>query len=272
MAAFAEKMLTNLNSADAAVKASALEAGKRNGSRALAVCLNRTSRWPVLLGDYSAELRTSLANAEVSDLRRAVVAAAQAPAEGKSWAVRMLNFGFQAVLKRINEEAAEFVSAVCCGYSEGACKEAADTIYHVLLLLVALGLDPAELLRDLGLRSGWGSPFCTLGILEPLAASIHDSIVYGRNRAFVAGWRTGRAVRVMINNLYHAVFCLTFLCARLGMSTCVDTCAVCRTASDVFVCLMVLLRYRRIRYQQVVNELYARMNAKPNEALKLQQS
>ncbi|MFP3039345.1 MAG: hypothetical protein ACKESB_01260 [Candidatus Hodgkinia cicadicola] len=272
MAAFAEKMLTNLNSADAAVEASAWGAGKRNGSRALAVCLNRASRRSVLPGDYSAELCTSLVNAEVSGLRRAVVDAAQAPAEGRSWAVRMLSFGFQAVLKRINEEAAEFVSAVRCGCGEGASKEAAVTIYHVLLLLVALGLDPAVLLRDLGLRSGRDFPFCTLEILEPLAASIHDSIVYGRNRAFVAGWRTGCALHVMINNLYRAVFCLTFLCAKLGTNTCVNTCEVCRTASDVFVCLMVLLRYRRIRYQRVVNELYARMNAKPNEELKLQQS
>ncbi len=66
----------------------------------------------------------------------------------------MLNLGSQVVLKKVNEEAAEFVLAVCCEHDSGVYREAADVVYHVLLLLRALGLDLAVLIQMLKLRSG----------------------------------------------------------------------------------------------------------------------
>ncbi|MFP3039757.1 MAG: hypothetical protein ACKESB_03440, partial [Candidatus Hodgkinia cicadicola] len=73
-------------------------------------------------------------------------------------------------------------------------------------------------------------------------------------------------INVMINNLYRTVFCLTPLCTDQKVSGRADACAIYRVAINVFVCLMVLLRHRRICYQQVVNELYTKMSTKPNEA------
>ncbi len=65
----------------------------------------------------------------------------------------------------------------------------------------------------------------------------------------------------MVDNLYHAVFCLTFLSVRLGISAYVDIDAIYRSVSNILVCLMVLLCCRRLCYQGVANALYARMNA-----------
>ncbi len=70
------------------------------------------------------------------------------------------------------------------------------------------------------------SSFHTLGILEPLASRMYDSIAYRRNWMFVAGKKVESCVNVMVDNLYHAVFCLTFLCVRLGISTYVDVEAI----------------------------------------------
>ncbi|XNX62379.1 MAG: phosphoribosyl-ATP diphosphatase [Candidatus Hodgkinia cicadicola] len=174
----------------------------------------------------------------------------------------MLNLGFKAVLKKVNEEAAEFALAVCCESSKAVLREAADTIYHIVLSLIARGLNLNGLLHNLSFRSGWVGPFRTLGILEPLADSIHDGIVYRRNKAFTAGWKVESSVSEMINDLYQAVFNFTFLCTRLGVSTYVDTCALYHAAGGILISLMVLLCHRRIRYQRVANELYARIEEK----------
>ncbi len=82
----------------------------------------------------------------------------------------------------------------------------------------------------------------------------------------MAGKKVESCVNVMVDNLYHAVFCLAFLSTRLGASTCVGVDAICCSVSNVLVSLMVLLCYRRLCYQGVADELYARMNAETSEA------
>ncbi|MFP3039376.1 MAG: hypothetical protein ACKESB_01435, partial [Candidatus Hodgkinia cicadicola] len=97
-----------------------------------------------------------------------------------------------------------------------------------------MGPDPDVLLRGLKLkadrrRRGEGrGPFRTPGTLEPLADSIHDSIACGCGRPFMAGARFVSAVNVMINNLYHAVICLTFLCTDLRCTSLSRTCTLTR--------------------------------------------
>ncbi|MFP3038250.1 MAG: hypothetical protein ACKERG_01205 [Candidatus Hodgkinia cicadicola] len=220
---------------------------------------NRVSSYVLPLDSYSAGLRTSLTNSEISDLCRFIVASAQPLVGRKSWTTRMFKLDFKAVLKKVNKEAAEFAFAACCEDSETVRRRAANTIYHILLSLTAPGLSLDGLLCNLSLRSRWVGPFRTLGILEPLADSIHDSIVCRRNRALVAGWKVESSVSIMVNDLYQAVFRFTSQCTRLGVSTYVDTRAIYYAACDILISLMVLLCRRRIRYQGVANELYARI-------------
>ncbi len=155
-------MLPNLCVAKAAGVAEAAEAGeaktsmagKRNTCEERMMRVNSTSSCTLRLDRYSRGLRSSLANTEIKDMYRSIADASQSLVEDELRTVRMFDFGFQVVLKKVNEEAAEFVSAVCCEHDSSVCKEAADVIYHVLLLLRVLGLDLAVLLQMLKLRSG----------------------------------------------------------------------------------------------------------------------
>ncbi|MFP3039715.1 MAG: hypothetical protein ACKESB_03230 [Candidatus Hodgkinia cicadicola] len=214
------------------------------------------------LDSYSARLRTSLTNSEISDLHRFIVASAQTTAGRKSWTTRILELGFKAVLKKVNKEATEFALATCCEGNEAVRIKAADTICCVMLALTAAGLKLDGLLCRLSFRSRWIAPCRTLGILEPLADSIHDGIVYRRNRALIAGRKVESSISGMVNDLYQAVFRFTFLCTRLRVGTYVDTCAIYHAACDILISLMVLLCRRRIRYQRIANELYARIERK----------
>ncbi len=127
---------------------------RRNESKERVARINNAASYTPCLDRYLRGPRSSLANAEIKNLYKSVATASQSLGEDESWTVRMLDLGLQVVLKKVNEEAAEFVSAVCCGRDLSVCRGAADVIYHVLLLLRVLGLDLAVLLRMLKLRSG----------------------------------------------------------------------------------------------------------------------
>ncbi len=77
---------------------------------------------------------------------------------------------------------------------------------------------------------------------------------------FAAGRKAESSINVMVGNLHHAVFCLTFVSIRFGISAYVDIDTIYRPVSNILVCLMVLLCYRRLSYQGVVDELYIRMD------------
>ncbi len=100
------------------------------------------------LDRYSRTLCTSLANTETKNLYKFII-------DGeKLWTVRTLDFAFQTVLKKVNEKAVKLVLAVRCECDNSVCREAADMIYYVLLLLKVLGLDLTVLLEMLKLRAG----------------------------------------------------------------------------------------------------------------------
>ncbi|MFP3039586.1 MAG: phosphoribosyl-ATP diphosphatase [Candidatus Hodgkinia cicadicola] len=143
--------LHNLNLAAAVT----LNGDRREACRTDGACSNRVPSYTLASDSYSARPRTSLANSEISDLCRSMVASSQSLVGRKSWTIRMLDLGFKAVLKKVNEEAAEFALAVCCESSETVLREAADTIYHTVLSLLASGLNLNGLLRNLSFRSGW---------------------------------------------------------------------------------------------------------------------
>jgi len=80
------------------------------------------------------------------------------PAE--SYTARLLAAGPERIAQKVGEEAVEVVVAALAGEDEEArsrlTAEAADLLYHLLVLLLARGIDPGGLARELAARHGSG--------------------------------------------------------------------------------------------------------------------
>ena len=55
--------------------------------------------------------------------------------------------------KKIGEESSELIIDFIKNNKEGAIKESADLIYHVLVIWVSLGINPEEIWRELSSRT-----------------------------------------------------------------------------------------------------------------------
>ncbi len=96
--------------------------------------------------------------------RLAAVIEARKSADPESSYVASLVSGEEARrLKKVGEEAVEFAVAVCGGDRAGMVSEAADLWFHVMVALAARGVDPVDVVRELGRRFG------TSGIEEKAA-------------------------------------------------------------------------------------------------------
>ncbi|HEY1091970.1 MAG TPA: phosphoribosyl-ATP diphosphatase [Burkholderiaceae bacterium] len=71
-----------------------------------------------------------------------------------SYVARLFDKGGDAVLKKIGEEATEFVMAAKDGDAKKIVYEAADLWFHTLVALAQHGLGPAEVLAELARREG----------------------------------------------------------------------------------------------------------------------
>jgi len=83
------------------------------------------------------------------------------PAE--SWVARLNARGVPVIARKLGEEAVETVVAALSGSREELVGEAADTLFHLLVLLDAKGIPFAEVLAELERREG------TSGIAEKAA-------------------------------------------------------------------------------------------------------
>lgn len=83
------------------------------------------------------------------------------PAE--SWVARLHERGLPAIARKFGEEALETVIAALSGTSEELTAEAADTLFHLLVLLDAKGVSLDAVLAELERREG------TSGIAEKAA-------------------------------------------------------------------------------------------------------
>lgn len=72
----------------------------------------------------------------------------------KSYVARLYSRGEDAVLKKVGEEATEFVLAAKGGQRGQLVYEAADLWFHTLVALVAHGISPREVLAELARRQG----------------------------------------------------------------------------------------------------------------------
>ena len=83
-----------------------------------------------------------------------VIAARQGADPSSSYVARLLSKGEDAVLKKVGEEATEFVLAAKGGERSQIVYEAADLWFHSLVALAMHGVRPADVLAELARREG----------------------------------------------------------------------------------------------------------------------
>ncbi|PKB19091.1 phosphoribosyl-ATP pyrophosphatase [Novosphingobium kunmingense] len=71
-----------------------------------------------------------------------------------SWVAKLHAKGLPVIAKKLGEEAVETVIAALSGSREELVGEAADTLFHLLVLLDAKGVTLAEVLAELDRRDG----------------------------------------------------------------------------------------------------------------------
>jgi phosphoribosyl-ATP pyrophosphohydrolase len=71
-----------------------------------------------------------------------------------SWVAKLHAKGVPAIARKLGEEALETVIAALNGSREELVGEAADTLFHLLVLLDAKGVSLAEVLAELDRREG----------------------------------------------------------------------------------------------------------------------
>ncbi len=93
----------------------------------------------------------------------ATIAARRNADPATSWVARLHTRGTPVIAKKLGEEAVETVIAALSGSREELIGEAADTLFHLLVLLDAKGVSLDEVLAELDRREG------TSGIAEKAA-------------------------------------------------------------------------------------------------------
>ncbi len=94
--------------------------------------------------------------ADASQLDRLfeVIAARKGADPASSYTAKLFSKGVPACAQKLGEEAVETVIAAASGDREGALSESADLLYHWLVLVAALDLDPADVYAELARREG----------------------------------------------------------------------------------------------------------------------
>jgi phosphoribosyl-ATP pyrophosphohydrolase len=95
----------------------------------------------------------------------ATIAARRSADPETSWVARLHAQGVPVIARKFGEEAIETVIAALSGSHEELVGEAADTLFHLLVLLDAKGVTLAEIYAELDRRDG------TSGIAEKASRS-----------------------------------------------------------------------------------------------------
>ena len=75
-----------------------------------------------------------------------------------SYTARLLQSGIERIAQKVGEEGVETAIAAVAGRRDRVVSEAADLLYHLLVLLQASGVEPGEVAEELLGRNGLGSP------------------------------------------------------------------------------------------------------------------
>lgn len=84
----------------------------------------------------------------------ATIAARRDADPATSWVARLHSRGVPVIARKLGEEALETVIAALSGNREELVGEAADTLFHLLVLLDAKGVSLEEVLAELERREG----------------------------------------------------------------------------------------------------------------------
>ena len=84
----------------------------------------------------------------------ATIAARAAESDGESWTATLLTKGPEKCAEKFGEEAVEAIIEAVKGDRDGLKAEAADVLYHLLVMLRARDLDLADVLAELERREG----------------------------------------------------------------------------------------------------------------------
>ncbi|MBZ0123903.1 MAG: phosphoribosyl-ATP diphosphatase [Roseovarius sp.] len=89
----------------------------------------------------------------LDDLERIIAARAEAPPD-ESWTARLLAGGPEKAAEKFGEEAIEAVIEAVRGDRERLTAEAADVLFHLLVMLRARGVTLARVMAELDRRQG----------------------------------------------------------------------------------------------------------------------
>ena len=84
----------------------------------------------------------------------AVIAARKAADPGSSWTAKLLAKGPEKCAEKFGEEAIEAIIEAVKGDREKLTGEAADVLYHLLVMLAARDVDLADVMAELARRQG----------------------------------------------------------------------------------------------------------------------
>jgi phosphoribosyl-ATP pyrophosphohydrolase len=91
------------------------------------------------------------------------IAAKAVASPDSSYTAQLLSKGVEKCAKKFGEEAVELALAAVQGKTTETTKEAADVLYHLLVLLKAAGISPDDVMAELKRREG------TSGLAEKAA-------------------------------------------------------------------------------------------------------
>jgi phosphoribosyl-ATP pyrophosphohydrolase len=86
----------------------------------------------------------------------AEIAAKASASPETSYTAKLLHQGIEKCAKKFGEEAVELALVAVSGKRTEATKEAADVLYHLLVLLKASGISPEDVMAELKRREGVG--------------------------------------------------------------------------------------------------------------------
>jgi phosphoribosyl-ATP pyrophosphohydrolase len=91
----------------------------------------------------------------LSDLETIIRARAAAPPE-ESYTAKLLRDGIERAAKKLGEESVEAVIAAISGKSDELAKEAADVLYHLLVVLHGMNVPLSDVMDELQRRTQQG--------------------------------------------------------------------------------------------------------------------
>ncbi|XXN19670.1 MAG: phosphoribosyl-ATP diphosphatase [Candidatus Hodgkinia cicadicola] len=216
------------------------------------------------VGDnYRKQMTLDPKNSELVEINSIVKSATvNESAARQSWTSKMLCGGLCSVLKKVNEEAAELVIAACAQTKKDTIMESADLIYHIILLLRPLGISFESLMLILKQQANVKARVCSLGVLQGLAVRFYNRIAAARNEQLLKGLKAESVISTIVYKLYTDLSHLTFLSTRIGISSFVSVSEIKNSIYNILFSTLLILYYKDVEYQCVVDELYRRLDLK----------